>query len=261
LLAIMTPADIVPFAKRGAAMWNDGFWARFAFVCPDKEESKRERFPVGERIVPKSIVDPLMAWHNKLGMPNIDIEDVTDEDDKKTGRKHVVVGEYKPKTCIMDQRIPDVFYAYHDGLNDLLKKSSRTDLDGNYARFAEKAMRIAILLASFENDNYIELTHWEKAQSITERWRKNLSSLFSQVVTTAESDEKRSSEDKFVACLRKHDNLTLREIRQRTGLSADEAIQIEVNLLKLGIITSSKTLHSVRYSVKSTFKIEETIHN
>ena len=58
-----------------------------------------------------------------------------------------------------------------------------TDLDGNYARFPEKALRIAALFSSLGGSPEIKINHWAKAQAITERWRSNLHSLYKQVNT------------------------------------------------------------------------------
>jgi len=42
----------------------------------------------------------------------------------------------------------------------------QTGLDGSYGRHHEKALRVAALSASWENDGKIELRHWAKAQEM-----------------------------------------------------------------------------------------------
>ncbi len=50
LLASMPPANMAPYAKRGGALWHDGFWARFAFVAPGRgEQPPAGEFPEGAR--------------------------------------------------------------------------------------------------------------------------------------------------------------------------------------------------------------------
>lgn len=207
LLANMTPADIKTLAKRGSALWNDGFWARFAFVAPDREERKRDRFPEGKRIVPTELIDPLQRWHERLGMPDVEIADIQDKEGNPSGRKNVRVSSYEPKSCTLADGVYDAFYRYHDGLLDIVEKSPRADLDGNYARFAEKAMRIAILLASIENHDRIELPHWARGQEIAERWRSNLHALFEKVNEPDESEDE-IWEYKLVDVLKRHGKLT-----------------------------------------------------
>src|SRR5256885_11031420 len=63
----------------------------------------------------------------------------------------------------------------------MIHGSSNTDLDGNYARFAAKALRISMLAGSLENNNIIEMRHWALGQEIAERWRANLHSVFLEI--------------------------------------------------------------------------------
>ena len=44
-LANITPADLKPYAHRGANLWGDGFLARFAFITPPEHNRGRGRFP------------------------------------------------------------------------------------------------------------------------------------------------------------------------------------------------------------------------
>ncbi len=62
----------------------------------------------------------------------------------------------------------EAYYRYHDGLEDLAAASDNEYLDGNYGRFAEKALRVALLLASVQGAEAIGLRHWARAQEIAE---------------------------------------------------------------------------------------------
>jgi len=104
--------------------------------------------------------------------------------------------------CTVDPDVSDAFYSYHDSLLDVVDDWETHDLDGNYARFAEKALRIALLLASLENGGHVQLRHFARAQLITESWRASLHELYAQV-NRPEPSEERNAEDRAVAIVEK----------------------------------------------------------
>lgn len=190
LLASMTPADLRPFAGRGAELWGDGFFARFAFSTPGPDEQRsKARFPDGQRIIPDTLIMPLKKWHDRLGTRSVDIVEISDDDEKNGKKKkyELALGDHPEETCTFGLGVPDAYYRYHDALIDLCDAHHNKDLIGNYTRFAEKALRIAMLFASLENDGHIELRHLARAQRITERWRQSLHYLIDQLSGDAES--------------------------------------------------------------------------
>ncbi|NTW00760.1 MAG: DUF3987 domain-containing protein, partial [Oscillochloris sp.] len=169
LLANLTPADLGRYAKRGAALWSDGFFARFAFIVPPTDlPLSLARFPEGEREVPTALMQPLLEWHQRLGIPKVTIREVTGEAGKAGGAFDVSYAYVPEQHCILAPGVREAFYVYHDALLTLVSSSDQYDLDGNYARFAEKALRVAMLLASLSNEGRIELRHWARAQQIAE---------------------------------------------------------------------------------------------
>mgnify|MGYP000408210531 CR=1 FL=1 len=195
LLANCTPADMRNAANRGNALWNDGFLARFALVCPPQGTRSRARFPEGERVIPPNITLPLVNWHKRLGIPPVTLND-------SDGEYSVTVGDHLPQVCELGENVRAAFYNYHDALSDLIAEESSTpDVDGNLTRLAEMALRIAMLLASLENDGHIELRHWARAQAITERWRASLYELYAQV-NRADSSEEAALEEKIYRAIR-----------------------------------------------------------
>lgn len=247
LLVSMTPADMRPIARRNAAMWNDGFFARFAFVTPPTDDRKRDRFPVEQRIIPPEIITPLVKWHKQLGLPEVTITDVIGEEGKPTGKKSVEVGCHEMVTCTLGAGVADAFYAYHDGLLDLVAQSDNQDLDGNYARFAEKAMRVAILLGSLENGNVIELRHWARAQGMAERWRANLHALFEQV-NQPDPSEDAQNEERILSIVKKLGRPTIREITQRAwGLGTAQVKNIVGGLVDASALAEQKDGRTKRY--------------
>ena len=112
----------------------------------------------------------------------------------------------------------DAFYNYFDGLLDLADELDQHDLDGNYARFSEKALRIAMLFAAIERTTVIEMRHWARAQEITEEWRVNLHDLVAELEQRPPKD-RQEVEDQVLEQLtrlsREKGRCTAREIAQR----------------------------------------------
>lgn len=244
LLASFTPADMKPFANRGASLWNDGFFARFAFVVPPSETARTSaEFPSGQRTIPSSLIEPLQAWHTRLGIAIADIQPILDKKEKPTGKYSVSFGYTIPgmtTACTLGDGVHTAFYAYHNGLTDIVTKSENSDLDGNYTRFAEKALRVAMLFASLENGNRIELRHWARAQEITERWRRSLHYLIPQVAA-AEPSAKKTLEDRAIRIIQQTPDCTSRTLQQKLGISSAEAAQMIDGLRRVGVIRLDPT--------------------
>ena len=84
----------------------------------------------------------------------------------------------------------------------LAAASPHDDLDANYARFGEKALRVALLLASVSNHPRVELRHWARAQEITERWRAGLHTAFG-LVNEDEPSRAEQAEEKVADVVRR----------------------------------------------------------
>jgi len=70
----------------------------------------------------------------------------------------------------------------------MIASNGNQDLDGSYVRLSDKALRIAALLASLENEGQINLQIWALAQEIAEMFRYNLHELYAQVSSLQEND-------------------------------------------------------------------------
>ena len=243
LLGSMTPADMGPYAKRGGALWHDGFWARFVFVAPAPEDQPTMgKFPDGVRIFPPALLTPLRAWHDRLGRPDMDIVQRKDTDGKPTRDDFdVTVTARPPEDCTLGRGVCDAFYAYHDALTTLAAGSDNTDLDGNYSRFAEKALRVAMLLASLENGGMIELRHWARAQAIAERWRRSLHNLY-RTLNTAGTSQEAELEDQVVNVVLRVGGATVSDLRHYVrGLSITEATLLLDRLAAAGALRVETT--------------------
>jgi len=234
LLASLTPADLAPYAQQGSALWNDGFFARFAFVAPPAETKPRLQaaFPQGERIPPAALVMTLAQWHTRLGMP-----EVTMSERIKGGK---ATGEY---TAEMAPEARSAYEAYFRSMRDLVINGARgEDLDGSYTRFPEKALRVAMLLASLENNGVIEIRHWARGQQIAEQWRANLHNLTDQLSSQRTASKAAILEDKIVQKVLHLGGATVNQlVHNIRGVSTDEAIKVVEALVTSGALSVTKT--------------------
>ena len=248
LLIGLTPADLKPHARKGASAWANGLYARMAFVCPPKgEPGINARFPEGETPFPPDLVNPLRNWHYRLGIPDVEVIERLDKKDKPTGEYAVTVGALPVQMCVMASAVSEAFYHYHWTLTALQDDVSE-DLHGSYGRFAEKAMRIAMLLASLENDGRIEIRHWAKAQQITEGWRQTLHNLVDQLSASTEPSIESNTESKVICLLERGIPMTAREVGQFAHISSSEAKMILDTLERQGEVNAEKIGRATRYS-------------
>lgn len=247
LLANLTPADLAPFARKGGTLWGDGYFARFAFVTPPASaERSRERFPDGWRIIPDALSQPLQDWHEQLGIPEVEITEMCDEKGKGSGEFRLTVTPVAPQRCTLGAGVFDAFYRYRETLIDLVDASDNHDLDGSYTRFAEKALRVAMLLASLSNGGRIEINHWARAQAIAERWRANLHHLIDQLGQSEDSPD-RVLEDKISRLFGRHEALTAREVGRYLHISTGEAERMLDQLTKGGGLRVEPGKRTKRY--------------
>lgn len=250
LLANLTPADLKPFARRGAALWGDGFWARQAFVTPPPDEPRKKgRFPEGARVTPPQLVSKLKNWHQHLGVPTPQVVERLSEEGKGSGKFDLFVEAPSPRQCVLGEGVRDAFYRYDDALFDIVEQSDNHDLDGNYSRMSEKALRVAMLLGSLENGERIEIRHWARAQQIAERWRADLHSLYNDVNGSEQSkgEEVEGKIMKLIVDKGGDKGLTKREIHRGVrGVDSNSAgviLQSMVNGELLEIYHEGKTIY------------------
>jgi len=206
LLADMTPEDIRPYAGQGNGLWRDGFWPRFVFITPPGEaQPNKERFPDQKLPIPKEITDPLIDWNRRLGKPKVSIKPIYDAKGQQTGEYEVDKDDLHTISLQLGSEVYGAFYNYHDSLMEIAndnRNNGNLDLIGNYARFAEKAMRVAILLASVSGLQQVSIKHWARAQAITERWRSGLHNLYDQV-NEAPPNEEAKQQEKIIKAIEK----------------------------------------------------------
>jgi DNA-binding transcriptional ArsR family regulator len=240
LLASMTPADLRVAAARGALLWNDGFWARFIFVTPPADSEGVRSFPEGKREISPDLVIPLREWHERLGMPLLRLE-------KKGKEYRLERGPLPRHVCVMGEGVRAALDRYDEAMRRLLIASGTTDQDGNYSRLPEKALRVAALVASLENEGRIEMRHWALAQGIAEAWREDLHELYEQVTAPAEPDSARV-EEAILRFVQKLGQPTPREVAQRVHkLTTAEAREQLEALAQAGVLEQVRDGKKMRY--------------
>jgi len=250
LLANLTPTDLIPFAKRGAALWGDGFWARFAFITPPPNTARKKgRFPSGERVTPDELVTKIKWWHTRLGVPDVQIVEQFGSDNKATGKFDLSIVPAPIRHCSLGEGVYEAFYRYHDALLDIVEQSSNHDLDGNYSRMAEKALRVAMLLGSIENHEQVEIRHWARAQQITESWRRNLHYLYNETTGSGQSRGE-EIEEKIMRLIAGNGPLTKREIYHYVrGIDSGSAGIILQNMVSAELLVMEKEGRAERYKL------------
>jgi hypothetical protein len=252
LLGNLTPADLQDTARAYKKLWSDGFWARFGLVTPPRSANRSKgHFPQGKRIYPATLITPLQNWHKRLGQPQVEIDDVIDEKGKVTGQKTATVDPFAITEIPWGSGVFDAINAYHDGLTDILEQSQGFEFDTSYARFAEKALRMALLFASFSNSEAVEMKHWARAQEIAERWRANLHETYAQVNAAPPSEEAKA-EDKVCEIVGKLGTPTAADVaRYVYGKSRTEVSRILDGLVAAGSLARAENTQkgTSRYAV------------
>jgi hypothetical protein len=239
LIGALTPADLAPFARKGSILWGDGYLARMGLVVPPSGLYKDGRFPEGARMFPAELTEPIRAWHQRLGMPAVKID-----------QGKVLLNKDEPASVLdLSREVIETYYTYDTALRDCLSQMETHDFDGNYARFPEKGLRIAALFASLAGCSTIELRHWAKAQGIIERWRSNLHSLYKQVNEEEFKTQEWTDTQKVLKATREKGAPTSREIQQYTGLTKEQVGEIIEGLLASGKIIAEEAGKTTRYQL------------
>lgn len=242
LLGALTPSDLASVAYAGSTLWGDGYLARMGLVVPPSGLIKEGRFPNGERVFPSELTEPILRWHERLGIPTANI----------------VEGQLLPATdsvvskIELSELVRETYYTYDDALRKSLNQIDTPDFDGNYARFPEKALRIAALFASLEGLCIVELHHWAKAQRIAERWRSNLHSLYKQVNESGLQQKEFTDEQKVLKAIKEKGSPTSREIQQFTGINNRQIANILDGLLTTKRVVAEEVGKTHRYKISSS---------
>jgi hypothetical protein len=194
IIGTATPDSLVDIPRK---VWLDGEFARIVFVAPPLDSVRLQSAPDGEATVPYKITHPLQEWHERLGIPPCRIIDVEEQESaleaahgKEKGKKKqpsepykVERGEYpQNKLSWYGTGIREAHEAYYQALVQMdVAYAIDPRLNASYVRLPDMALKIAMLLASLENNGKMLMKHWARGQQITERWRANLHELVFQL--------------------------------------------------------------------------------
>lgn len=226
LLASATPADLAPFMRPHSPWWNDGFWARFSFATPlSEEEPSLARQPRGLDILSSDLIVGLHAWHQRLGIPDYHVERIYDDREKPLGWKGVRA-PFQPQVLQIPDSVLDAYQTYNEGLITLVRQGKvGEDMSSCYARFHEKALRIATLLASLSDRPTIELCHWAYAQQVTEAWRTMLHHLIQSAAASEPMSKEQAWEERIETLLTSSGAMTARQLQQNIFRCTSEELR------------------------------------
>jgi hypothetical protein len=252
LLGTMTPANIKESAKRGAEFWGDGFWARFSFICPPPEFFRTQTWKIGALPFPQELISALRNWHDRLGVPRAYITEIPDKKGEPSGRFKIERENLPECRCSISEDAWNAYDRYRTALRAMTATAKNHDLDGNYGRLPETAMRMAVIMASLSNNNRIELRHWAKAQELAEILRRNLHELYAQVnISGTIESVKYTIEEEVIKHLSRHGALTLNTLRHSymKKWSVKEVEEALRGLKRSGMVVEFTTSQSVKYKL------------
>lgn len=261
LLASTTPDDFKGVGNKDSVLWGDGTFARFIFIPPMPNEAPSKVRRENDFIeIPDSLKQPLLEWHNRLGIPQIDFDyldaDWDREDDKKSEEVtnnidvESAVGALNINKIKFSNEAHKAYYDYQEALESIAYETNMGKLTANYTRLSINAARIAVLFASFEGSNLVELKHWAKAQKIMEDFRALLHhtvSLIGEANTNAKSD----LEDEVVTYIKRVGPSTvaaLRRDRFKNKFTDTELSDLLEKLAKVGILVADRNNKKVKYA-------------
>jgi DNA-binding transcriptional ArsR family regulator len=162
--------------------------------------------------LPGALLTPIQRWHHSLGVPKARIEE-TMKNGKPTGRYHAIIDPLPCRTLTLAPEVLDAYYTYNDVLLEMIINGDvAQDLDSCYGRFHMKALRIAILLASFDGQSRIELKHWAYAQAVAEEWRLMLHQLVHTSEGAVALTREEMLEERIERALAQHGGMTGRQL-------------------------------------------------
>jgi hypothetical protein len=252
LLANVTPADLKPFFRTQSPLWRDGYIARMAFITPPQGQAgSTARFPEGAMKLPRRLITSLQSWHQRLGIPRVTLEPILDNKDKPTGRfRPAFVQAHQETTYRLSPEVREAFNAYDDAIHALIAASKNDNLDGSYVRFPAKALRIAGLLASLHDDSTrytIQAPQWYRGQQIAERWRQNLHAVIAQTSDDESTSRESKSEQRLMAVLQTHGDLSVRDLNRWSKLGHGEILQSLRVLCEAGAVQEIATARTKKY--------------
>jgi len=252
LLTSATPHDLGRFMEPGSAWWHDGFWPRFALIVPGPDElPSRAKQPWGSARLPGRLLSPLHDWHLRLGIPDVTIEPARDGKGKQTGEWKGTHTPLPLQILDISAGVKEAYEQYNDGLTQLLTNGDAPDdLFACYGRLHTKALRIALLLASVQQQSVISIHHWAYAQQVVESWRMMLHQVIALVGESYAMSREEQLETKIENLVSKDGPRTARELTQYIkGASSIEFTRALTAMVSIGRLIVYQEGKAKRYGL------------
>lgn len=253
LLGNATPHDLAPFMMEGTAWWHDGFWPRFVCVTPPQGVTpSRIPRPREAYQLPANLVLPLHEWHTRLGSPSVEILEEREANGKATGRWVGTIGALPCETLTLDEAVYDAYETYNDALLEVVHQGNvHEDLSPWYGRAHEKALRVAMLLASMDGaSSMITMPYWAEGQAMVEGWRTNLHQLVTMVAEKTPLSREGQRESRIESLCAQTGGLTAREIqRHLKGSTSEEVSKLLKSMVQIGSIRVVKSNKKILYTI------------
>ena len=257
LLASATPHDLAPFMQGGSKWWHDGFWPRFAFLIPE-QRPRLDRRPQGRATPPSALIAELHTWHVSLGIPRIATTPVLDAKQRPTDEWTLERDPFPCQTLLVP---PDTLEAYYQYNEALLSMAISPDLRPSYSRLHDKAMRVAMLLASVQGKDQITLPHWAYAQEVVEHWRAMLHRLTTMMSASLGVSADAQHEDRIVNLLSTQGALSMRNLQRTLHLDSATVKRLTQNMAYTGRVSIGKAGRTPYVSLPQEGDFtDETLH-
>ena len=221
LLAVSTYADVKKIAAAGSPFWRDGLLARFDWITTEETEThSNEMFPAGRRIFPQDLVKGLREYDQLLGRANVEIRPVVEISNSKYKkdrivRTDVVITPQPEYVVTLSAEVLDAVHGYDGWLRDTIASGLCEDLHSSYARIADRTLRIACLLASYEKRQECTLRDFAKARAIVERRREFLHLTYRRLTDIAGESERVQRTDRILQFIATARTASLRDIQSK----------------------------------------------
>jgi hypothetical protein len=253
LLASATPQDLAPFMQSGSKWWRDGFWPRFAFLIPE-QQPRLDRRPQGRATPPSALIAELHTWHTSLGLPKVQITNVLDGKQRPTDQWTLEREALPCKTLHVPSDTLEAYYQYNEVL---LSMTIAPDLRPSYSRLHDKAMRVAMLLASLQGKDQITLPHWAYAQEVVEHWRAMLHRLTTMMSESMGVSTDAQHEDRIENLLGHQGPLPMRAVQRKLHLDSATIKRLAQNMAYVGRVTIGKAGRTVYISLSQETDMQD----
>lgn len=168
---------------------------------------------------------------------------------KATGHWTAQAGALPCQAMTLAPEVYDAYEAYNDALLAIIESGDiPPDLNAWYVRAHEKALRVAMLLASIHEQETITLPYWQEGQVMAESWRTNMHQLCETVNEQAPLSQEARLEQRLVRTLSERGPLTKRELQQLTyGVSSEAIGKALASMVRMEMITEQKHGKRIMY--------------